>query len=364
LKANGGIAISASHNPNEWNALKLLNSTGQFMTPEENMLLKEILVSEGNIFKRWDKIGKYTKYYEGLSEHKKGVLSLPFLDMDAIRKRRFKVVADCVNGAGYKIIPELLEDFGCEVIRLNCESTGIFPRMPEPLPENLTETMEIVRKYNADFAVIVDPDVDRLVLITEKGEPFSEENTISQAVKFILEKQKGNCVVNLSTTRAVEDICKKEGCNCFRSPVGEANVVKKMKETGAIIGGEGSGGVILPQLHYGRDALVGIAITLQHLIDFGGSLGELKSYLPVYFNSKQKVDISNISYELIIEKLSDTFKNEKLNFEDGIRIDFTDYWVHIRKSNTEPILRILTEAKTKEIAENFASEIKNLIFNL
>ncbi|MGE5409877.1 MAG: hypothetical protein ACM3MI_02880, partial [Clostridiales bacterium] len=272
LKAAGGIAITASHNPNEWNALKLLNKTGQFMSPEENIELQRIYSAGQSKYESWDKLGKLTTYSEGLWKHVNDAINLEYVDIQAIKKRKFKVVADCVNGAGVYVIPNLLREFGCEVIELNTEKTGIFPRLPEPLPENLTETMNVVKQTGADLAVVVDPDVDRLVLITEKGEPFGEENTITQAVKFVLSKKKGNVAVNLSTTRAVDDVAGEFGCQVFRSPVGEANVVKKMIETGAIIGGEGSGGVIYPALHYGRDALVGIAITLQHLLEFGGAL--------------------------------------------------------------------------------------------
>ena len=356
LNAQGGIAISASHNPNEWNALKLLNSTGQFLSPDEFALLSNILQSGLKPYASWDKLGKYTLYEEGLENHKSRVLALPFIDIEKIKAKKFRVVADCVNGAGFKIIPELLRDFGCEVIELDCESTGIFPRLPEPLPENLTATMKAVVDNNADFAVVVDPDVDRLVLITDKGEPFSEENTITQAVKFILSKQKGDSVVNLSTTRGVDDVTKAAGGKLFRSPVGEANVVKKMKETGAVIGGEGSGGVILPALHYGRDALVGIAILLQHLTEFGGSLSALKDALPKYFIAKRKIELKNISPDVILGKVAGHYKNGEINTEDGIRIDFPDHWVHFRKSNTEPIIRIITESPDQHLSEKLIEE--------
>jgi len=353
LNANGGIAISASHNPNEWNALKLLNSTGQFMTPDENKTLMKLLDSGKKTFKSWDKLGKKT-FSEGVKDHVKDVLNLKYIDVKKIQKRKFKVLADCVNGAGVYVIPGLLREFGCEVIEINCEKTGIFPRLPEPLPENLTETMKAVKESKADLGVVVDPDVDRLVLITNEGEPFGEENTITQAVRFILSKHKGNVVVNLSTTRAVDDVAETADCKVFRSPVGEANVVKKMKEVDAIIGGEGSGGVIYPALHYGRDALVGIAITLQHLLEFGKSISELKKALPEYFIAKKKIELGNIKPDEIIFSLTEKYKSGKINTEDGLRVDFTDHWVHFRKSNTEPIVRIITEAKTKAKAEEFS----------
>jgi phosphomannomutase len=355
LNANGGIAISASHNPNEWNALKLLNNTGQFMTPEENKTLMKLLDSEKKNFKLWNELGKKT-FSDGVKDHVKETLNLKYIDVKEIRRRKFKVLVDCVNGAGVYVIPHLLGEFGCDVIEINCEKTGIFPRFPEPLPENLTETMKSVKESKADMGVVVDPDVDRLVLITEKGEPLGEENTITQAVKFILSKQKGNVVVNLSTTRAVEDVAEVESCHVYRSPVGEANVVKKMKEVNAVIGGEGSGGVIYPALHYGRDALVGIAITLQHLMEFGKPISELKKSLPEYFIAKKKIELGNIKPDDIIESLIEKYKSEKINTDDGLRIDFDDHWVHLRKSNTEPIIRIITEAKTKVTAEQLSNK--------
>ncbi len=366
LSANGGIAISASHNPNEWNALKLLNNTGQFMTPEQNVELLEILnENKENKFKDWKELGTLTSSNEGLKKHVEDVLNLKYVDKEKIKKRKFKVLADCVNGAGVYVIPDLLREFGCEVIEMNCEKTGIFPRLPEPLPENLTDTMKSVKDSNADLGVVVDPDVDRLVLITNEGEPFSEENTITSCVKFILSKEKGNVVVNLSTTRAVDDVAKEFDSEVYRSPVGEANVVKKMKEVDAVIGGEGSGGVIYPALHYGRDALVGIALTLQHLLEFGGTISELKKSLPVYFIAKKKIELGNANPDKIVESLKNKYKNENVNTDDGLRIDFPDHWVHFRKSNTEPIIRSIVEAKDKEKAEELSKkyfeEIKQLL---
>jgi len=353
LKVNGGIAISASHNPNEWNALKLLNSTGQFMSPEENKILMDLLDSQKSAYNSWNQLGKKI-FTDGIKEHVKGVLSLKYIDVEKIKERKFRVLADCVNGAGAYVIPDFLREFGCEIIEMNCEKTGIFPRNPEPLPENLTETMKAVKESKADIGIVVDPDVDRLVLITNEGEPFNEENTITQAVKFILSKQKGNVVVNLSTTRAVDDVAEAAGCKVFRSAVGEANVVKKMKEVNAIIGGEGSGGVIYPALHYGRDALFGIAVTLQHLVEFGKPVSELKKSLPEYFIAKKKIELGKTKPDDIIDSLIKKYKSEKINTDDGLRIDFNDHWVHFRKSNTEPIIRIITEAKTEAKAGEFS----------
>ena len=364
LKAHGGIAISASHNPNEWNALKLLNNTGQFLSPDEFEKMQEFLIKEKHSYQSWDKIGKRNFYKRGIQNHVDAILYLGIIYLDKIRKRKFKVVLDCVNGAGAYVLPDFLKEFGCDVVEVNCEKTGIFPRAPEPLPENLIDTMQIVKETEADLGIVVDPDVDRLVLITDKGEPFGEENTITQVVKFILSRKKGDVVVNLSTTRAVDDVAAAEDCKVYRSPVGEANVVKKMKEVNAIIGGEGSGGVIYPALHYGRDALVGIALTLQHLVEFGKPLSELKKFLPEFHIAKKKIELGNINPDNIISTLLTKYKSEKISTEDGLRIDFDDHWVHFRKSNTEPIIRVITEAKTKtgaeELSLKYYEEIKNL----
>ncbi len=365
LKAVGGIAITASHNPNEWNALKLLNNKGEFMTLEENKKMLSLLESSTKKYSTWEEIGKLTNYSEGLENHIADVLKMKYIEIDEIKKKKFKVVLDCVNGAGAYFMPKFLENFGCEVIKHNCEKNGIFPRFPEPLPENLTSTMEAVKQHNADLGIVVDPDVDRLALITEEGTPFGEENTIAQAVKFVLQKEKGDVAVNLSTTRAVDDIAKKFGANVFRSPVGEANVVSKMKATNAIIGGEGSGGIIFPALQYGRDALVGTAIILQHLTEFGTTLSQLKKTLPEYFILKKKIHLGNNSPERIINELAEKYSTEAINCDDGLRIDFEDYWVHLRKSNTEPIIRCIVEAKTEELAQKFIDkhfdEIKTLM---
>lgn len=360
LKAQGGIAISASHNPNEWNALKLLSGTGQFLTPEEYLQMQQFLQNDQPHYKSWDKIGKWTEYSKGIQNHTDAIFDLGIIYVDEIRKKRFKVLLDCVNGAGSYVLPGFLKEFGCDVVEMNCEKTGIFPRLPEPLPENLLTTMKKVKEVKADIGIVVDPDVDRLVLITDNGEPFIEENTITQIVQFVLSRKKGNVVVNLSTTRAVDDVARKFGCSVFRSPVGEANVVKKMKEVNAVIGGEGSGGVIFPDLHYGRDALVGIALTLQHLSDYGKPLSVLKNDLPQYFIVKKKIEVTKNPDE-VINKLITHFSNQKINTDDGLRIDFDDHWVHFRKSNTEPIIRIIVEAKSEVEAKNLSEKYLKLI---
>ena len=360
-KAAGGIAISASHNPNQWNALKLLNGTGQFMTPEEHAELKKRLQSDVYSYKSWDRIGKVTSYPQAIDEHIDAVKKIKCIDIEAIRKRKFRVLVDCVNGAGYEVIPRLLEDFGCEVIKMYCDDSGIFPRLPEPLPENLVETLERVRVSNVDIGIVVDPDVDRLVLITEKGEPFIEENTITQAVQFYLSKVPGAAVVNLSTTRAVHDVAAANGCQSFRSAVGEANVVKRMKEVNAVIGGEGSGGVILPEVHYGRDALIGIVLTLQHLLEFGGTMSEMKAALPQYAIAKRKIELGSKNPKAIFAMLKEKSPDALIDEEDGLRLDFKDYWVHCRSSNTEPIIRAICEAKDQESADRIADEYKAMI---
>ncbi len=362
--AVGGIAISASHNPNEWNALKLLNKNGEFMTPEENAEMLKLLDNNSNSFKSWDKIGKVSEYKTAIEDHINRVINMKYIDVEAIMKRKFKVLLDCVNGAGAYVMPELLKRFGCQVIELNCEKTGIFPRLPEPLPENLTETMAKIKETGAELGIVVDPDVDRLVMITEKGEPFGEEYSVAQAVRFVLSKDKGNVAVNLSTTRAVDDIANEFGCEVFRTPVGEANVVKKMKEVDAVIGGEGSGGVIFPGLHYGRDALVGTAILLQQLVEFGGTISELKEAMPQYFNTKKKVSVAGKNPDDVIEALKKKYSSEKINTKDGLRIDFEDHWVHFRKSNTEPIVRCIVEAKTHEEADNLAEKYFQEVIDL
>jgi phosphomannomutase len=353
LKAAGGIAISASHNGNEWNGLKLLNDEGEFLTPEQNAKMLKTLDQPLTSHKPWNELGKLTYSGYGLKDHVDAVLAMKYIDVKSIRKRKFKVLLDCVNGAGTYVMPDLLKELGCHVIEMNCERTGIFPRSPEPVPENLIETMKAVKDNDADIGIVVDPDVDRLVLVNEKGEPFGEEYTITQAVKYILSKEKGNVVVNLSTTRAVEDIAKEFGCKVFRAPVGEANVVKKMKEVDAIIGGEGSGGVIYPALQYARDALVGTVITLQHLLEFKGKMSEMKDSLPSYVIAKRKIEIGSKNPDLIISKLIEKYSGQTMNTDDGLRIDFPDHWVHFRKSNTEPIIRCIAEAKDENLVNSY-----------
>ena len=326
------------------------------MTPNENKEMLNLLDNSQTNYKSWNELGTATQYTEGLNTHLNAVLSMKHIDVESIKKRRFKVLLDCVNGAGSYVMPQLLEKLGCEVIAINCEKSGIFPRLPEPIPQNLVETMKAVKENKVDVGIIVDPDVDRLVLLTEKGEPFSEENTIAQAVRFVLSKTKGSVVVNLSTTRAVDDIAEANGCKTYHSSVGEANVVKLMKEVDAVIGGEGSGGVIYPELHYGRDALVGTVILLQQLLEFGGTMSELKAVIPQYSIAKKKIEIGSANPDEIVKKLIDKYSDAKINTDDGLRIDFDDHWIHLRKSNTEPIIRCIAESDTMEKAEKYANK--------
>jgi phosphomannomutase len=361
--AVGGISITASHNPIEWNGLKFLSKTGMFLDAEENQQFIEISNDPKIEYKEWNKIGTY-KYINDFGKiHIEKIIKLEFLDLKGIRNRNFKVVLDCVNASGSVIIPQLLEKFGCEIIKINCELSGIFPHYPEPLPQNLIELSNKVIKVKADFGIAVDPDADRLVLICEDGEPFGEELTITQAVKFILNKKKGKVVTNLSTTRALDDVVKMHNCDLIKTPVGEINVAKKMKEIGAVIGGEGSGGIILPDVHLGRDSLVGIAITLQHLTEFDGTLGQLKQSLPSYVMTKEKFQLESMEKaDEILNNIIKKYKDEIINTLDGVRIDYDNSWIIIRKSNTEPIIRIYSEGKTedsaKSLSDSFINEIK------
>jgi phosphomannomutase len=385
-KAAGGISITASHNPMQWNGLKFIASTGLFLDAEENRAFWT-LAAQHPSYPPWDKHGKHVSDPGLIDKHIENVLSLPYIDVAQVRKRRFRVVLDCVNAAGGIIIPKLLRQFGCDVIEMNCDISGVFSHTPEPIPENLTELSARVRQEHADIGIAVDPDVDRLVLIDEEGEPIGEEYTIASVVKFVLAKEastksagsaKGaptsgvdsrqsnspRVVVNLSTTRAIDDICARYGAELIRTPVGEINVAKKMKEVGAIVGGEGSGGVILPASHIGRDAPVGIGLTLQHLVEFGGTVSELKQSLPQYFITKGKVDLGTLNPDEVLNKLQDKYSSKgKATTTDGLKLDFPDSWVHLRKSNTEPIIRIIAEApekkKADELVSAFIGEIQN-----
>jgi phosphomannomutase len=294
------------------------------------------------------------------------VLKIPYIDRETIWKRKFKVVLDCINGSGGVILPRLLRTLGCEVIEVNCDVSGVFARLPEPVPENLNDVCRRVKETRADMGIVVDPDADRLVLITEKGEPFGEEYTITSVIKYVLEKERrsSTVVVNLSTTRAVDDVAGSNGAKVVRTPVGEINVAQKMKECNAIVGGEGSGGVILPAVHYGRDAIVGIGIILQQLAEFGGTLSGFKATLPQYSIIKSKVGISGKDARQILERMKDQYAAKgRINTEDGVKIDFPGSWVHLRASNTEPIIRIIAEAtaeaEARALVRQFSDELQS-----
>jgi phosphomannomutase len=356
LQAAGGVSITASHNPMMWNGLKFFAPSGLFLDSGENEELWKIASLPSREYVSWEKQGHYALLESFLDEHIEDVLAVPYIDPGKVKKRKFTVVLDCINAAGGVIVPKLLEKFGCAVIPLNCDVSGVFARTPEPIPENLGALCSKVREERADFGIAVDPDVDRLALINERGEPLGEEYTIASCVKFVLEKNRSEVpqavVVNLSTTRAVEDIARQYGATCIRTPVGEINVAKKMKEVHAPVGGEGSGGVILPKVHFGRDALVGIGLILQYLAEFRGTLSDLKASLPQYSISKDKVALGSLNPDGVLERLRTKHASEgAVNTDDGLRIDFPDSWIHLRKSNTEPIVRIIAEARTKEEAD-------------
>ncbi|HXG37880.1 MAG TPA: phosphoglucosamine mutase [Bacteroidota bacterium] len=371
LRAAGGISITASHNPIEWNGMKFIAPTGLFLDEEENKKLWALAEKSSRSYARWNRQGKHQTNSEMVEFHIREVTSIPFLDVQTIRRRKFKVVVDCVNGAGGVVVPQLLRTLGCEVVEMNCDASGLFAHTPEPIPENLSDLCQRVRQEGAHLGIAVDPDADRLVLINEKGEPFGEEYTIASVVKFVLEKEarrqtgegkQRSVVVNLSTTRAVDDIAKHYGARVYRTPVGEINVAKKMKEVGAVVGGEGSGGVILPSVHVGRDSLVGIGLVLQFLAEFGGPMSELKKTLPQYEITKGKIEIGSKNPDTVLRRLEGTFAFEgPMTNTDGLKIDFPDSWVHLRKSNTEPIIRIIAEAPTKEKANELVNKFTSAI---
>ena len=357
LKCAGGISITASHNPQIWNGLKFLNPDGTFL--DESQVEELLKIADENIFSYsgLEKL-KTVKYDNSwLDKHIDKVLKLKVLNINKITEKKFRIVVDAVNSSGSLIVPRLLEKLGCTVIQLYCDGSGRFPHPPEPIPENLKSLANSVKKNKADLGISVDPDADRLVLITEKGEPFSEENSIVTVVNFVLKKSKiksNNVTVNLSTTRAVDEVASKYNAKVFRSPVGEINVVKEMMKRKSIVGGEGSGGVVYPELHYGRDSIVGIALVLNEFADYNGKISNYKNSLPQYFISKSKIDeISDPDKVLksIEIKYSENKNEKKIWTNDGLKIDFENFWVHMRKSNTEPIIRIITEAKSKKEAE-------------
>jgi len=361
--ADGGIAITASHNPAEWNGLKFMDDNSRFLSPEKAAEVYQLAEQNQPVLAGWDRLGSVSVEKESNHAHISSILALKYLDVNGIRKREFKVVLDCVNGAGGLILPGLLEPLGCKIKIIHGEPTGRFSHIPEPLPENLQELSAAVVETKSDVGFAVDPDVDRCAIIDNTGRAIGEEYTLAAAVKFILSKQLGPVVVNMSTSRASEDIARYYNCPFTRTKVGEINVAEEMAACGAVIGGEGNGGVILPDLHLGRDAPVAIALTLQHLLEFGGSMSDLFLSLPQYHIVKHKVDIEGLDPDKILEKIAEKHKDNKINLLDGLKIDDENRWVHLRKSNTEPIIRVMAEAPTADqadrLAETYLTQIRD-----
>ena len=364
-KADGGIIITASHNPKQWNALKLLNAKGEFLNDVEGKRVLALAEDEAFAFPNVDSIGKVVLREDFNPTHIKQVLAMRLVDAERVRARRFKVVVDAVNSIGGVVIPALLEELGCEVVKINCDPTGLFAHNPEPLPQNLTEISEAVVREKADLGIVVDPDVDRLAFVCEDGSMFVEEYTLVAVADYILSQTPGNTVSNLSSSRALRDVTESYGATYSASAVGEVNVVAKMKEVGAVIGGEGNGGVIYPELHYGRDALVGTALFLTYLAARNMTMTELRHTYPAYYASKNKIELTPaIDVDKVLVEIKQRYADEQINDIDGVKIDFTDSWVHLRKSNTEPIIRIYTEAKSMQeaddLAQKFIAEIRTI----
>ena len=356
-QADGGIILTASHNPKQWNALKLLDNKGEFLNAQEGEEILRIAAANEFTFAEVDALGHITHNDTYIQRHIDAVLSLlPLATLEAIRKRKFKVAVDAVNSTGGIAIPLLLERLGAEVVPLYCEPNGQFPHNPEPLKEHLSDICAKVVEVKADLGVVVDPDVDRLALITEEGEMFGEEYTLVACADYYLGKKKGNVVSNLSSSRALRDIAEKHGVEYAAAAVGEVNVVTKMKEVNAVIGGEGNGGVIFPELHYGRDALVGVVLFLSLLVEKGITVSALRRSYPAYFMSKNKIQLtSGLNPDKVLLAMQEKYAHEQITTIDGLKIDFPFSWVHLRKSNTEPIIRIYTEAKTQAEADDLAT---------
>lgn len=368
-KAAGGIILTASHNPIQWNALKLLNDKGEFISGKDGEELLKIARNEEFDFAQVTKLGRYDKKEGYIQKHIEQILALPLVDATAIEQRSFKVVVDAVNSTGGIAVPMLLKALGVTVKEMYCQPTGHFPHNPEPLPEHLTDICREMKKEKYDLGIVVDPDVDRLAFISEDGTPFGEEYTLVAVADYVLnasKRKKGNTVSNLSSTRALQDITEKAGGEYFAAAVGEVNVVEKMKECNAIIGGEGNGGVIYPELHYGRDALAGIALFLTHLAKSNISTQRLKAKYPNYIISKNKIELTaDIDVDKVLDAVKKKYKKQPINTIDGVRIEFDKEWVHLRKSNTEPIIRIYAESdmetKANNLAKKIISDIKEII---
>jgi len=362
-QAAGGIIITASHNPAQWNALKLLNHLGEFISDADGKDLLEIAENQDFSFASVENLGQLIEDDTFLTKHIDHVLGLPWVDQASIEKANFKVLVDAVNSTGGIVVPDLLKALGVhQVDVIFGEPTGYFAHNPEPLPENLTAMIEKMKAGNYDLGIVVDPDVDRLCFISEDGTPFGEEYTLVAVAEYVLSKQAGNTVSNLSSTRALQDVTVKGGGSYFAAAVGEVNVVNQMKAQKAIIGGEGNGGVIFPESHYGRDALVGIGLFLSHLAQKGIKISELRATYPSYVMSKNKIELSaDLNVDLILATVAKQYQNEHVNTIDGVKIDFSDRWVHLRKSNTEPIIRIYSEAPSEEDANSLAQQIMQVI---
>ncbi len=366
--ADGGIIVTASHNPKQWNALKLLNEKGEFINDADGKRVLELAENESFDFAFVDELGFYDKKRDLIEKHIDLVLQLKLVDIEAVKKAKFKVVVDAVNSSGGVAVPILLEKMGVEVVKLYCEPNGEFPHNPEPLKEHLTDISELVVAEKADLGIVVDPDVDRLALVNEDGSMFGEEYTLVAVADYVLSKTPGNTVSNLSSSRALRDVTKKHGQQYTASAVGEVNVVNEMKARNAVIGGEGNGGIIYPASHYGRDSLVGIALFLTHLAKSGKTCLQLRKTYPNYFMSKNKIELNEgFDVDKLLQKFAETNKNEQINTIDGVKIDFEKEWVHLRKSNTEPIIRIYTESTTQAgadaLAERILKEVKRLVYN-
>ena len=355
--ASGGVIITASHNPKQWNALKLLNSNGEFLSADDGVEILELAENSDFEYNEVDALGKITEVDNYIDIHIDQVLSLDVVDVNKIKSSKFKVVVDAVNSTGGIAVPKLLKKLGVEVIELYCEPNGHFPHNPEPLKENLTDLSRLVIENSADLGIVVDPDVDRLAFVCEDGSVFGEEYTLVACSDFVLSKTPGSTVSNLSSTRALRDVTIKHGCSYESSAVGEVNVVEMMKKNNAVIGGEGNGGVIYPESHYGRDSLVGIALFLNLLAEKNISVLKLKEEYPTYFMSKQKLQLNDdLDFDAIKDFLINKHSSENINVVDGLKIDFEKSWVQLRKSNTEPIIRIYSEAKTQELADELANK--------
>lgn len=362
LKANGGIVITASHNPKQWNALKLLNENGEFISAAEGFTILKFAEEKDFSFAQVNNLGTYNENTTFIKTHIDKILALDLVDADAVRAKNFRIVIDCVNSTGAIALPQLLKAIGVkEVVELNCETNGNFAHNPEPLPENLLDISKAVVKNKAHLGIAVDPDVDRLALVCEDGEMFGEEYTLVAIADYVLQntKKKNKITVsNLSSTRALRDITEKDGGQYFASAVGEVNVVAMMKEKNAVIGGEGNGGIIYPELHYGRDALVGIALFLTQLAKYGKSCSLLRAKYPNYYMSKNKIELTpEINVREIMQKIKNKYRKQEINTIDGIKIEFDKEWVHLRSSNTEPIIRIYSESTTMTTAENLAEKL-------